>query len=109
MTYESLPAEQVTTMAWTLDRAEEILQDPGDESWTSRWLSLLEHAMDEGLTPHVPQHGFGDPTSTSIIRKIIDFTAPCGAVRHGAECFNFYFPQEADSEYLVIWDGFPEK
>jgi hypothetical protein len=25
-----------------------------------------------------------------------------GAVRHGAECFNFYFPQELDQEFLVI-------
>jgi hypothetical protein len=25
-----------------------------------------------------------------------------GAVRHGAECFNFYFPQELDEEFLVI-------
>ena len=30
----------------------------------------------------------------------------CGAVRHGAECFNFYFPQELDAEFLVVWDGF---
>ena len=29
-----------------------------------------------------------------------------GAVRHGAECFNFYFPQELDREYLVIYEGF---
>ena len=29
-----------------------------------------------------------------------------GAVRHGAECFNFYFPQELDKEFLVVWDGF---
>ena len=26
-----------------------------------------------------------------------------GAVRHGAECFNFYFPQELDPEFLVVW------
>ena len=32
-------------------------------------------------------------------------TAQCGAVRHGAECFNFYFPQEMDDEFLVVWDG----
>ncbi|KAK7254752.1 hypothetical protein SO694_00130032 [Aureococcus anophagefferens] len=31
----------------------------------------------------------------------------CGAVRHGAECYNLYFPQELDDEYLVVWDGFP--
>ena len=29
-----------------------------------------------------------------------------GAVRHGAECFNFWFPQELDEGFLVVWDGF---
>ena len=24
----------------------------------------------------------------------------------GAECFNFYFPQELDKEYLVVWDKY---
>jgi hypothetical protein len=27
-------------------------------------------------------------------------------VRHGAECFNFWFPQELDKRFLVVWDGF---
>jgi hypothetical protein len=27
-----------------------------------------------------------------------------GVVRHGAECFNYYFPQEIDDEFLVISD-----
>jgi hypothetical protein len=25
-----------------------------------------------------------------------------GAVRHGAECFNYYFPQDLDDQFLVI-------
>ncbi|CAE7798201.1 PKAR, partial [Symbiodinium sp. KB8] len=41
--------------------------------------------------------------------KVIEATKFSGAVRHGAECFNFYFPQELDSEYLIIWDGFDGK
>ena len=28
-----------------------------------------------------------------------------GAIRHGAECFNYFFPQEMDEEFLVVWDG----
>jgi hypothetical protein len=31
-----------------------------------------------------------------------------GAVRHGAECFNYYFPQELDDEFLVISDHIEE-
>jgi len=30
-----------------------------------------------------------------------------GSVRHGAECFNYYFPQDLDEEYLVISDRLP--
>jgi hypothetical protein len=30
-------------------------------------------------------------------------------VRHGAECFNFYFPQELDDEFLIVSESFPEK
>jgi len=28
-----------------------------------------------------------------------------GALRHGAECSNFYFPQEMDTQYLIVWEG----
>ena len=41
--------------------------------------------------------------------KVIAETAPCGAVRHGAECCNLYFPQELDDEYLIVWQGFSGK
>mmetsp|Transcript_74396 Transcript_74396/g.147848 ORF Transcript_74396/g.147848 Transcript_74396/m.147848 type:complete len:205 (-) Transcript_74396:384-998(-) len=32
-----------------------------------------------------------------------------GAVRHAAESFNFYWPQELDDDFLVIWDGHNSK
>jgi hypothetical protein len=32
-----------------------------------------------------------------------------GAVRHGAECFNYYFPQDLDDEFLVISEDLPGK
>jgi hypothetical protein len=32
-----------------------------------------------------------------------------GAVRHGAECFNYYFPQDLDEEFLVISQDLPGK
>lgn len=28
---------------------------------------------------------------------------------NGAECFNFYFPQELDNEFLIVFESFPEK
>merc|ERR1712151_1494755 len=40
---------------------------------------------------------------------IVGATANCGAVRHGAECFNFGFPQELDDQFLLIWEEFDER
>merc|ERR1712039_133369 len=54
-------------------------------------------------------YGFGDPTSYRLTGDVVNETAPCGAVRHGAECCNFYFPQELDDEFLIIWREFPDK
>jgi len=104
--YETLPREQVEMMSWTLDKAEDILENPGESTWTERWLETIEGSKKDGFHPIVPKYGYGDPSSTKLISRVIAHTAPCGAVRHGAECFNFYFPQEADNEYLIIWDGF---
>jgi len=36
----------------------------------------------------------------------VQATSSTGAVRHGAECFNFCFPQELDDQYLIVWEGF---
>ena len=55
---------------------------------------------------NLPRFGFGDPTSYSIMAGAVDRLRKTGALRHGAECFNFYFPQELDDEYLIIWEGF---
>ena len=51
--------------------------------------------------------GYGDPTSCHIMREAIRWTKEVGAVRHGAEAFNYHFPQDLDGTYLVTWDGYP--
>merc|ERR1712232_548918 len=51
--------------------------------------------------------GFGDPKSYDVIAKAVRKLSTSGAVRHGAECFNFYFPQDLDKEYLITWNEFP--
>merc|ERR1712113_322458 len=56
----------------------------------------------------IPRYGFGDATSYAFIKNVVESTKESGAVRHGAECFNFYFPQELDEDYLVVWEGFDE-
>ena len=53
-----------------------------------------------------PRYGFGDPTTNDIFEAAVKALFSTGAVRHGAECFNFHFPQELDTEFLVCWAGF---
>mmetsp|Transcript_128775 Transcript_128775/g.222263 ORF Transcript_128775/g.222263 Transcript_128775/m.222263 type:complete len:943 (+) Transcript_128775:43-2871(+) len=107
--YNPLPCDQADLVDWCLDMADEILQTPSVATWTARWLSILKRESEKGFQPTIPKYGFGDVTSIRLICDVVAQTAPCGAVRHGAECFNYYFPQELDDEYLVIWEGFAGK
>jgi len=105
MCYTPLPQEQQQLALWSMDRTEEILRRPGASSWNSRWLEILD-ANEKGFHVDVPKYGFGDATSYRLIQAIVEAVRDSGAVRHGAECFNFYFPQELDEEYLIVWEGF---
>jgi len=109
MIYDSLPAEQAELINWLLGHTEDILQTLDHQSWNSRWLEVLAKENERGFHPAIPKYGFGDPTSYRLIQDVIAETAPCGAVRHGAECCNLYFPQELDDEYLIVWQGFEGK
>ncbi|CAK9095700.1 unnamed protein product [Durusdinium trenchii] len=109
MTYKRLHPEQADLAMWALKHTEQLLRKPSLSSWTSRWLEVLKEAHDEGFHPDIPEYGFGDETSYKLIEGIVEATSESGAVRHGAECFNFYFPQELDDNYLVVWEGFDDK
>lgn len=109
MDYESIPDEQAKLVLWTLEHTQNILETPDHNPWTVRWLEVLKRENERGFHPKFPKYGFGDPTSYKFIGDIVNETADCGAIRHGAECFNFYFPQELDDEFLVVWEHFPEK
>jgi hypothetical protein len=101
----ALPKEQLSTLKWSLDQINKILKAPKrPESWTNRWLEILYHEIKTGFRPKIPRLGFGDPMSTSIFENAVERLVSDGAVRHGAECFNYYFPQELDEEFLVISD-----
>jgi len=108
ITYEPLPANQAQLAKWSLNHAKDVLENPGEVGWTSRWLEILKKEAEQGFHPDIPKYGFGDPTSYRLIGDVVTATLSCGAVRHGAECFNFYFPQELDASYLVVWEGFPD-
>ena len=102
-----LPSDQLDIMKWCVDQIGGVLDGPpGPESWTNRWLQILKEATSKGFHPNIPRFGFGDPKSYSIMENAVKRFSRDGAVRHGSECFNYYFPQELDDEFLVISDKF---
>jgi len=107
--YQPVPDDQMKIVAWMLEQAENILTTPDHNPWTVRWLDVIKKEGERGFHPKTPKNGFGDPTSDKFVADVISTTKDCGAIRHGAECFNYYFPQELDDEYLIVWEGFPSK
>jgi hypothetical protein len=61
----------------------------------------------KGYYPKTPKYGNGDPKSYQIIQVAVSRLQESGCVRHGAECFNWFFPQEIDDKLLVISDTLP--
>lgn len=100
-----LPREQEDLMLWCVSHIESILDSPtSTESWTSRWLDILKKEKKKGFHPEIPPYGFGDPKSYAIMENAALRLIDTGAVRHGSECFNYFFPQEIDDMFLVISD-----
>jgi len=93
-------------LAWYVSQIESVMSESkvGD-SWTVRWLEVLKKAAREGRYPELPRFGFGDPKSYGIMKSSVGSLKLTGAVRHGSECFNFYFPQDLDDEYLIVTSG----
>ena len=88
--YEPMPKDYVELIHWSLNHTTELLEQSSHKGWMSRWLDVLKAEARKGIHPVFPKYGYGDPTSIDLIGKVVDATARCGAVRHGAECFNFY-------------------
>jgi len=104
---DRMPDDQVELLEWCVSQIEWILDNQTDpDSWTTTWLEILKHAARQNFYPQMPCFGFGDPTSYSMIEAAVSRSAKtCGAVRHGPECFNFFFPQELDDKFLIIFPG----
>jgi hypothetical protein len=107
MKVDPLPPEQLEITKWSLDHIQEMLEGKFS-SWMGAWLQILEReaAAGNNIFSKVPKWGFGDAKTTELTKKLVEAVHISGAVRHGAECFNFSFPQDLDDEYLIIWDGF---
>ena len=123
----ALPPEQVKMMSWCIDTIEQVLDDvkaqPAekrqDATWTGQWLERLKKERTENnFKPTTPKYGFADPKSYAIMSHAVHTLKGNGCVRHGAECFNYYFPQDLDEYFLVVsydirnggnrWDTFTE-
>mmetsp|Transcript_5317 Transcript_5317/g.7525 ORF Transcript_5317/g.7525 Transcript_5317/m.7525 type:complete len:885 (-) Transcript_5317:114-2768(-) len=100
-----MPNDQKDVLKWAVSQTEAILDDPQSENWTSRWLERLKSEARKGFHPTIPELGFSDPKSYYIMKHAIDRLSTSGAVRHGAESFNYYFPQDLDDQFLVISDN----
>ena len=104
-----LPQDQVEVMRWMISSIETVLlnRHPEGASWTEQWISILRKATKAGFHPEIPRFGFGDARSYSIMEQATKSVSLSGAVRHGGEAFNYYFPQELDDEFLIIADDLP--
>lgn len=102
-----LPQAQVELIKWNLDEIEKILEKPlTSEGWASRWLRALKDVKAHAHKVAMPTYGYGDSVSYKMMQHAVHRLNKTGAVRHGAECFNYYFPQDLDDEFLIISDIF---
>ena len=100
---DAIPEDQLKLVDWSVSKIETILDaPPSSDSWTERWLKVLK---DNPIKPEMPAYGFGDPKSYSLMELAVNRLKKDGCVRHGAECFNYYFPQMLDDHFLVIGEG----
>jgi len=73
------------------------------DNWMTAWMAASKKDANLMSAP-MPDLGFGNETSIKNLKALIDGTADTGAVRHGAECFNYQYPQDLDSSFLLFDD-----
>jgi hypothetical protein len=106
---EEVPKDQIEVLKWMVGQIEILLDNPSKDSWTKQWLDVLKDSGNKGYHPKVPTGGYSDPKTRFIFNHAIDRLRTTGAVRHGAECYNYSFPQDLDEEVLVISDELPDQ
>ena len=87
-------------------RASMIQPAEGDSRQSNRRASYSGVFGKKDARQGEPRYGFGDEMHYSMIKYASEATKLSGAVRHAAECYNFYWPQDLDDEFLVVWQGF---
>eukprot|EP00804_Cyclotella_cryptica_P003394 CCRYP_018550-RA/>CCRYP_018550-RA protein AED:0.08 eAED:0.08 QI:140/0.91/0.92/1/0.5/0.30/13/434/1368 len=108
---QTIPKDQVELLKWSVDNISEVLDErvatQSTKGWMDTWFNVLKKAALKGFYPQTPKYGNGDPTSYKIIEVAVSRLSDTGCVRHGAECFNFFFPQDIDDTLLIISDTLP--
>ncbi|KAL9178294.1 hypothetical protein ACHAXT_001722 [Thalassiosira profunda] len=106
-----IPPDQMELVQWSVKNISDVLDEKvaseSDAGWMETWFKVLKKAAIKGYYPKTPKYGNGDPKSYEIIEVAVSRLQETGCVRHGAECFNWFFPQEIDDELLVISDTLP--
>ena len=105
-----IPPDQVELLKWSVNNIGQVLDERNSRNaekmdWVDTWFGVLNKSR--GYHPKPPRFGNGDPKSYEIIEVAESRLRDTGCVRHGAECFNWFFPQEIDEEFLVISDTLP--
>ena len=126
LTYPIIPPKDLPFLKAMLGHLEDVLASPDERSWTHRWLSVLKGEVElRDKATGTPMHsaiagsygkkrqdgkyGFGDGLTQEFIEHLMHHSSVVkshGAVRHAAENVNYYFPQELDDEFLVLWHGY---
>ena len=90
---DPLPPDQIEVLKWCVTHIEAICEkmladrQKGKNQklpWSLLWLEVLKEST---FHPEIPQFGFGDPTSYSIVENAVKRLSSNGAVRHGAEWY----------------------
>ena len=94
---EPIPEEQVELLKWSLKNIGETLDERSKTQskvgWMEGWFNVTKEAALKGYYPKTPKYGNGDPKSYEIFEVAASRLQDTGCVRHGAECFNWWFPQ----------------
>eukprot|EP00956_Cyclotella_meneghiniana_P042373 scaffold248438_cov104-Cyclotella_meneghiniana.AAC.4 len=109
---QPIPKEQIDLVKWSVDNIGDVLDEQEPQSkkgWMETWFGVLKKAACKGFYPKTPKYGNGDPKSYEIISVAVSRLNETGCVRHGAECFNYFFPQDIDDTLLIISDTLPGK
>ena len=91
---QPIPKEQVDLVKWSVDNIGDVLDEQEPQSkkgWMETWFGVLKKAALKGFYPKTPKYGNGDPKSYEIISVAVSRLNETGCVRHGAECFNYFF------------------